>query len=99
MLVYYNRKCGMNTSGLLFLFWFLLFLCGIPQFRTELREMSKDTVNSTNYGMSITYSMYFVIVIAIFLLNCISDKPPLESDYAKEEVSQYTILSNYLLFK
>lgn len=38
VLLYYNRQMGMRTSGLLFLFWFLLALCGSVQFRHILRD-------------------------------------------------------------
>lgn len=35
----YNRKRGMRTSGLLFLFWFFLALCGCVQYRVSINEL------------------------------------------------------------
>lgn len=37
-LLHYNRKYGMRTSGLLWMFWLLLSLCGIVQYRSLLRK-------------------------------------------------------------
>lgn len=46
VLLHYNRKCGMRTSGLLFLFWFFLALCGAVQYRSLLRDSVDHVRNS-----------------------------------------------------
>lgn len=76
----------MHTSGLLFLFWFFLMVCGIPQFRTEIRASQDDNVDPEFYGSHLTYLLYFMCVVVIFLLNCLSDKLPRETQYEKQEV-------------
>jgi len=35
----YSRKRGQVSSGLIFLFWFLLLICGIPAFTESVREI------------------------------------------------------------
>ncbi|CAG2069136.1 unnamed protein product, partial [Timema podura] len=37
-LQYYNRKKGLRTSGLLFIFWIFTALFGAVQFRHEIRR-------------------------------------------------------------
>ncbi|XP_018335867.1 multidrug resistance-associated protein 1 isoform X1 [Agrilus planipennis] len=83
ILVYYNKKHGLRASGLLFLFWFFLLLCGIPQFRTEIREF-KSEHSDTNY-VNISYLIYFCLVIIMFLLNCFADKEPRKTKYPKSQ--------------
>lgn len=83
-LVYYNKKHGMHTSGLLFLFWFVMFFFGIPQFRSEIHA---SDISEEKYGAHIIYLIYFPFVIIMFLLNCVADKPPLETKYLKTDVS------------
>ncbi|XP_011305034.1 multidrug resistance-associated protein 1 isoform X4 [Fopius arisanus] len=77
VLLHYNRKMGMRTSGLLFLFWFFLALCGIVQFRYVLRNSDKDSYSN------ISYMIYYPIVVALFLLNFLVDDKPKFSEYAE----------------
>lgn len=86
VLVYYNRKYGMCTSGLLFLFWLLLMVCGIPEFRTEIRHSQADNVAPEFYGIHLISLVYFILVIVMFLLNCVPDKPPEETLYKQTQV-------------
>lgn len=46
MLVTYNRVRGMRTSGLLFLFWFILALCGGVRYRYELNVVNDEQVTT-----------------------------------------------------
>ncbi|KAL1498078.1 hypothetical protein ABEB36_008934 [Hypothenemus hampei] len=82
LLLYYNKKHGHRTSGLLFLFWLLLSICGAPQFRTELRTSHKEDVSNT-YHQYISYLIYYPLVLLIFLLNCFADQPPRFTKYPK----------------
>ncbi|KAK0179174.1 hypothetical protein PV327_007989 [Microctonus hyperodae] len=78
VLLHYNRKCGMQTSGLLFLFWFFLVLCGIVQFTSLLRN--RDNLPDTYYSF-ISYMIYYPIVVMVFILNFTVDDEPKFSDY------------------
>ena len=60
-LLVYNKKYGMRTSGLLWLFWFFLGLCGIVQYRSLLRK-TYDEVSI----ILITASIVVYIPINIF---------------------------------
>ncbi|KAG6802309.1 multidrug resistance-associated protein 1 [Apis mellifera caucasica] len=82
ILVTYNRKYGMRTSGLLFLFWFLLALCGIIEYRSLLKLYINK--NEISYSF-ISYMIYYPIVIFLFLLNFLVDAEPKYSKYPRAE--------------
>ncbi|XP_076239794.1 multidrug-Resistance like Protein 1 isoform X1 [Calliopsis andreniformis] len=81
-LVVYNRRCGMRTSGLLFLFWFLLLICGVVQYRSLLRLYIEK--NEVTYPF-VSYMIYYPIVVLLFLLNFLVDAEPTYSEYPKVE--------------
>ncbi|KAK3909098.1 Multidrug resistance-associated protein 1 [Frankliniella fusca] len=86
VLLAYNRKCGICSSGLLTLFWLLLFICGIPQYRTELREeLEMRELSERAQFPFISYMIYLPLVLAMLVLNCISDAEPRQLYYAKTE--------------
>ncbi|XP_016840836.1 multidrug resistance-associated protein 1 isoform X3 [Nasonia vitripennis] len=80
VLLYYNKKYGMQTSGLLWMFWFALGLCGIVQYRSLLRKSDNDM----GYEF-ISYMIYFPIVVILFLLNFLVDAQPKFSEYPPVE--------------
>ncbi|XP_050310916.1 multidrug resistance-associated protein 1 isoform X2 [Anthonomus grandis grandis] len=80
--IYYNKKHGLQTSGLLFIFWFLASLFGAPQFRTEIRK-AQVTEDTYSYYQYISYLIYYPLVILMFLLNCFVDQPPRYTKYPK----------------
>ncbi|XP_072401337.1 multidrug resistance-associated protein 1 isoform X3 [Diabrotica undecimpunctata] len=83
--IFYNRKHGLQTSGLLFLFWFFVVLCAIPQFRTEIRRSQRDEILPDYYYFYTSYLIYFPLVVLMFLLNCFADKAPLERKYPQSK--------------
>lgn len=87
----YNKKHGLQTSGLLFLFWFLLALFGVPQFRSEIRRYLKESDADYNF---ISFMIYYSLVVLMFFLNCWADKAPRISKYPKVDVSMW----NYVFF-
>lgn len=88
----------MSTSGLLFLFWLLLMICGIPEFRTEIWHSQKENVAPEFYGTPLIPITYFILVMIMFLLNCLPDKPPEETLYENAKVSRITINPNCITF-
>ncbi|KAG7197439.1 hypothetical protein KM043_013293 [Ampulex compressa] len=78
VLLIYNKKCGIRTSGLLFLFWFLLALCGVIQYRSLLRSYINGAEPTYSF---ISYMIYYPIVVLLFLLNFLVDAEPKFSEY------------------
>ncbi|XP_030761803.1 multidrug resistance-associated protein 1 isoform X2 [Sitophilus oryzae] len=83
-LLFFNKKYGLRTSGLLFLFWFFLGLCGAIQFRSEIRNASTKEYPESYYSY-ITYLVYYPLVILMLLLNCFADRPPKITKYPKTQ--------------
>lgn len=85
MLLESNRRFGLRTSGLQFLFWFLLLICGIPQLRTHNRNERQageiDDANSAYFVAS--YLIFYTLSLAIFILNCYADGEPRQTKYPK----------------
>ncbi|XP_036148326.1 multidrug resistance-associated protein 1 isoform X7 [Monomorium pharaonis] len=81
-LMQYNRKYGMRTSGLLFLFWFLLALCGCVQYRSFVNEFIEGA--EPTYPL-VSYMIYYPIVVILFVLNFLVDAEPKFSEYPTVE--------------
>ncbi|KAL6447242.1 hypothetical protein ACFW04_001485 [Cataglyphis niger] len=81
-LMIYNRKRGMRTSGLLFLFWFFLALCGCVQYRDSINELIEGEHPSY---LSVCYMIYYPIVVILFVLNFLVDAEPKFSEYPTVE--------------
>ncbi|XP_026315311.1 multidrug resistance-associated protein 1-like isoform X2 [Hyposmocoma kahamanoa] len=80
-LLYYNRRYGMRASGVLFFFWLLLVLAGLPQLRTEIRAYS-DAADDGNVQYSfVSYILYYPLIFLMFILNCFADLPPKDTPY------------------
>ncbi|XP_046419118.1 multidrug resistance-associated protein 1 isoform X8 [Neodiprion fabricii] len=82
VLLLYNRKYGMRTSGLLFLFWFLLALCGAVQYRSIIRGHNQSTEVTYSY---VSYMIYYPVVLVLFLLHFFVDGEPRFSEYKPVE--------------
>ncbi|XP_015838719.2 multidrug resistance-associated protein 1 isoform X5 [Tribolium castaneum] len=81
VLLVYNRKYGLCTSGLQFLFWLSLAICGAFQYRTELRG-SQEEIPESRYSY-ISYLIYYPVVLVMLFLNCFADRSPRRSEYPK----------------
>lgn len=89
MLLEANRRFGLRTSGLQFLFWFFLLICGIPQLRTQIRERHmRQAINAedpySEYFFT-SYLIFYVFSLAIFILNCYADGEPRQTKYPKSD--------------
>lgn len=84
-----NRRFGLRTSGLQFLFWTLLLICGIPQLRTQIRDrhkrQEKDIDDSYEEYFFTSYLIFFIFSLAVWILNCYADKEPLQTKYPKSQ--------------
>ncbi|XP_017579160.1 canalicular multispecific organic anion transporter 2 isoform X1 [Pygocentrus nattereri] len=77
-IIQFERLRGVQSSGVLFIFWTLSVLCAIVPFRSKIIHAStkgeiKDTLRFT------TFYMYFGLTLAELILSCFNEKPPLFS--------------------
>ncbi|KAH1017925.1 hypothetical protein HUJ05_008511 [Dendroctonus ponderosae] len=75
VLAYRNKVYGVQSSGVLFIFWFLCCICGIPQFRTEIRQVQSEAALEHHYEY-VSYMIYYPLVVAMLLLNCFGEGEP-----------------------
>uniref|UniRef100_A0A3B3S0J1 ATP binding cassette subfamily C member 3 n=1 Tax=Paramormyrops kingsleyae TaxID=1676925 RepID=A0A3B3S0J1_9TELE len=71
-LIQYERLRGVQSSGVLFLFWFLSVLCAIVPFRSKILQISLKLRFTTFY-------IYFGLIVVQLILSCFNEKPPLFS--------------------
>ncbi|XP_065072690.1 multidrug resistance-associated protein 1 isoform X3 [Ochlerotatus camptorhynchus] len=81
-LIYMNKFYGMQTSGLMFLFWALLIVCSIPRCRTEARAHdNRHEADSWAEYHFISFCIFFAGSCLMFILNFFVDKPPQVTKY------------------
>ena len=98
----------MVSSGVLFMFWFLLAILAIPQFRQEIRSF-QDRENGFEYGeiswedyLFLSNMIYFPIICIQLFLHCVADQKPLNSKFKQSKSNEKTknpvpeIFSSYL---
>lgn len=89
VIAYRNKVYGVQTSGTLFIFWFLCTVCGISRFRSQIR-LAQSGEPLPDYYEYLSYMMYYPLVVAMLLLNCLAEGLPKVYPYGKFEVSLST---------
>lgn len=101
--VYFHMKFGVQSSGMKFIFYFLLMVFAIPQYRSEIQRYSRredrigDSENMTweDYQF-VSYLIYFPLVVTIFLFSCFSDRKPEIRDYEEPKKPSPEIGASFL---
>uniref|UniRef100_A0A8C6TSD5 ABC-type glutathione-S-conjugate transporter n=1 Tax=Neogobius melanostomus TaxID=47308 RepID=A0A8C6TSD5_9GOBI len=73
-LIQLERLRGVQSSGVLFIFWFLSVLCAIVPFRSKILQSGVD-----NAFQLTTFYLYFGLIVCELILCCFNEKPPLFS--------------------
>uniref|UniRef100_A0AAX7TC93 ATP-binding cassette, sub-family C (CFTR/MRP), member 3 n=1 Tax=Astatotilapia calliptera TaxID=8154 RepID=A0AAX7TC93_ASTCA len=74
-LIQFERLRGVQSSGVLFIFWLLCLLCATVPFRSKILQASKQL-----FLRFTTFYFYFSMVVCEFILCCFNEKPPLFSN-------------------
>ncbi|XP_046682849.1 multidrug resistance-associated protein 1-like isoform X3 [Homalodisca vitripennis] len=82
VILVWDRVRGVHTSGGLFVFWLVLSVAGVFQFRTELRQAGNTEEPRYKF---ILYMVYYPIVLLMLILNVFADPPPRVTDRRKTE--------------
>uniref|UniRef100_A0A8C4ZAE5 ABC-type glutathione-S-conjugate transporter n=1 Tax=Gadus morhua TaxID=8049 RepID=A0A8C4ZAE5_GADMO len=75
-LIQFERLRGMQSSGVLFIFWFLSLLCAIVPFRSKILQPGSEPPDKLRFT---TFYLYFSLVLLELILSCFNEKPPLFS--------------------
>ncbi|XP_068610353.1 ATP-binding cassette sub-family C member 3 [Brachionichthys hirsutus] len=78
-LIQYERLHGVQSSGVLFIFWFLCVLCAIVPFRSKILQASSQSEVTDKLRFT-TFYFYFGLVACELILCCFNEKPPLFSN-------------------
>ncbi|XP_043350056.1 multidrug resistance-associated protein 1 isoform X3 [Dermochelys coriacea] len=78
-LIQYERMKGVQSSGVMLIFWFTALLCATIIFRSKiLHALNLDAeVDVFRY---VTFYSYFVLVLIQLILSCFPERPPLFSE-------------------
>jgi ATP-binding cassette subfamily C (CFTR/MRP) protein 1 len=71
-----EKRKGINSSGPVFIFWFLLAACGAPTYRSYLA--SSGVLHDAPTFPFALYLLYYPLVIVMFALNCFADAVPIK---------------------
>ncbi|XP_067407154.1 multidrug resistance-associated protein 1 isoform X1 [Emydura macquarii macquarii] len=78
-LIQYERMKGVQSSGIMLIFWFTALLCATIIFRSKI-------LHALNLGAEvdvfryITFYSYFILVLIQLILSCFPERPPLFSE-------------------
>ncbi|KAK8748976.1 hypothetical protein OTU49_015623, partial [Cherax quadricarinatus] len=70
-----ERKQGIQSSGYLFIFWFLAVICAIPEYSSYFINIHHQVTETWTLSFG-TFMVYFPLVLAMFIFNCFGDATP-----------------------
>ncbi|XP_062976293.1 ATP-binding cassette sub-family C member 3 [Elgaria multicarinata webbii] len=75
VLIQYERLHGVQSSGVLIIFWFLCVLCAVGPVRSRVigtfaQDQMEDRFRNTSFYI------YFALVLVELILSCLKEKPP-----------------------
>uniref|UniRef100_A0A671LHG9 Canalicular multispecific organic anion transporter 2-like n=1 Tax=Sinocyclocheilus anshuiensis TaxID=1608454 RepID=A0A671LHG9_9TELE len=73
-LIQFERLKGVQSSGVLFIFWTISVLCAIVPFRSKIMNASQAEVS-----VFTMFYIYFGLILLQLILSCFNEKPPLFS--------------------
>ncbi|XP_008413223.1 multidrug resistance-associated protein 1 isoform X2 [Poecilia reticulata] len=82
-IIQYERIKGVQSCGVLLIFWLLALLCATVSFRSKILQAlnEPETVCIWKYT---TFYIYYAFLLVALVLSCLTDQPPLFSQAVKE---------------
>ncbi|XP_056096294.1 ATP-binding cassette sub-family C member 3 [Rhinichthys klamathensis goyatoka] len=77
-LIQFERLRGVQSSGVLFIFWTISVLCAIVPFRSKILHAKQENEVKDKLRFT-TFYMYFGLTLTELILSCFNEKPPLFS--------------------
>ncbi|NWR82496.1 MRP3 protein, partial [Furnarius figulus] len=75
LLIQYERLRGVQSSGVLIIFWFLSVLCAVGPFRSKIMATTAQAHVNERFRFT-TFYIYFALIIVELILSCFKEKPP-----------------------
>ncbi|XP_023573947.1 canalicular multispecific organic anion transporter 2 isoform X1 [Octodon degus] len=83
LLIQYERLRGVQSSGVLIIFWFLCVVCAIVPFRSKILLALVEGTISDPFRFT-TFYIYFALVLSSLILACFREKSPLFSPKSED---------------
>uniref|UniRef100_A0A3B5A3H6 Multidrug resistance-associated protein 1 n=1 Tax=Stegastes partitus TaxID=144197 RepID=A0A3B5A3H6_9TELE len=83
LLVQYERMKGVQSSGVMLIFWLLALLCATVSFRSRILQALNQPLTVSVWRYTTFYIYYALLLVALFL-SCLTDQPPLFSQAVKD---------------
>uniref|UniRef100_A0A8C3CER0 ABC-type glutathione-S-conjugate transporter n=1 Tax=Cairina moschata TaxID=8855 RepID=A0A8C3CER0_CAIMO len=75
LLIQYERLRGVQSSGVLIIFWFLSVLCAMGPLRSKIMTTTAQGHVNERFRFA-TFYIYFALIIIELILSCFKEKPP-----------------------
>ncbi|XP_068007071.1 ATP-binding cassette sub-family C member 3 isoform X2 [Melanerpes formicivorus] len=75
LLIQHERLRGVQSSGVLIIFWFLSVLCAVLPLRSKIMATAAQGHVNERFRFT-TFYIYFALVIVELILSCMKEKPP-----------------------
>ncbi|NXW90001.1 MRP3 protein, partial [Alopecoenas beccarii] len=75
LLIQYERLRGVQSSGVLIIFWFLSVLCAVGPLRSKIMTTTAQGQVYERFRFT-TFYIYFALIIIELILSCFKEKPP-----------------------
>ncbi|NWV38493.1 MRP1 protein, partial [Grantiella picta] len=78
-LIQYERLKGVQSSGVMMIFWFISLLCATVFFISKIKQALNMGADEDGFRYA-TFCIYFVLVLVELILCCLPEQPPLFSE-------------------
>ncbi|XP_047399638.1 ATP-binding cassette sub-family C member 3 [Sciurus carolinensis] len=75
LLIQYERLQGVQSSGVLIIFWFLCVVCAIIPFRSKILSVLAEGKISDPFRFT-TFYISFALLLSALIVSCFREKPP-----------------------
>ncbi|KAK0425344.1 hypothetical protein QR680_009152 [Steinernema hermaphroditum] len=90
------HRSGVLTSGVLFVFWLLLAVCGVPEFRKVLEVVGQDILSHPRLFL---FGVHYIICCVQLSLSCFADKLHDRAHSEKESPELHSSFLNQITFQ
>lgn len=83
LLIQYERMKGVQSSGVMLIFWLVALLCATVTFRSKVLQALEQPASVCVWRYT-TFFIYYTLLLVAFFLSCLLDQPPLFSHSVKD---------------
>uniref|UniRef100_A0A3Q3IG20 Multidrug resistance-associated protein 1 n=1 Tax=Monopterus albus TaxID=43700 RepID=A0A3Q3IG20_MONAL len=81
MIIQYERMKGVQSSGVMLIYWLLALLCATVTFRSKILQALNQVISVWRYT---TFYIYYALLLVALFLSCLTDQLPLFAQNVKD---------------